>query len=130
MVSAPPILVDTSVLIDHLRGSEEARDALIEGRRSGRNFLGSVLTRTEVLGGMRAAEKAPTRRLLSVIDWVEVSEAIADAAGELAREYRRSHTGTDVVDYVIAATAITRRADLWTRNVKHFPMFPDLMAPY
>ena len=30
----------------------------------------------------------------------------------------------------IAATTIRLRARLLTRNVKHFPMFPDLRAPY
>lgn len=129
-MSGAPIVIDTSVLIDHLRGSKQAREALVGVRRSGRNILGSVLTRTEILGGMRATETAPTRALLSVIDWIEVTEEIADAAGALACEYRRSHSGIDVADYVIAATATACGAQLWTRNVKHFPMFAGLTAPY
>jgi len=129
-VSGTPIIVDTSILIDHLRGWRDARNALIGARRSGHMILGSVLTRVEVLGGMRATEKSPTRALLSVIDWIRVSEEIADAAGALAREYRRSHSGIDIADYVIAATVTACGAELWTRNVRHFPMFPGLSAPY
>lgn len=124
------IVVDTSIFIDHLRGTEEARDALVGARRFGRRILGSVLTRTELLGGMRAAEKSRTHALLSVIDWIEVSEEIADEAGSLARQYRRSHSGIDIADYVIAATTSLCDAELWTRNIKHFPMFPGLAAPY
>ena len=130
MVTGAPILVDTSILVDHLRGSADARDALIGARRFGRAVVGSVLTRTEIIGGMRAPEKSPTMALLGVIEWIDVSAEIADAAGGLARRFRRSHSGIDAVDYVIAATAIDRRAELWTRNVKHFPMFVDLAPPY
>jgi predicted nucleic acid-binding protein len=36
----------------------------------------------------------------------------------------------DPVDYVIAATAEMLNAELWTTNVNHFPMFPDLRSAY
>lgn len=55
---------------------------------------------------------------------------LADAAGTLARGYVRSHPGIDMVDYVVAATAMRLDADLWTKNIKHFPMFAGLAAPY
>ena len=125
-----PILVDTSVLIDLLRGNEMSRSALLGARQFGRPVTGSVLTRTEILGGMRASEKASTRRLLDIIEWVGVDQTIADEAGRLARSYRKSHSGIDIADYIIAASTLTTDAELWTRNIKHFPMFPDLAAPY
>lgn len=124
------VLVDTSVLIDHLRGRTEARDALAGAVEAGGLLVGSVLTRTEVLAGQRDAEEGATASLLSVIEWVPVTEPIADRAGRLARRFLRSHPGVDTVDYVIAATAQEVGAALWTRNVKHFPMYPDLTAPY
>jgi predicted nucleic acid-binding protein len=34
------------------------------------------------------------------------------------------------MEYLIAATAEVHRADLLTRNVRHFPMFPDLEPPF
>ncbi|MDR7383250.1 type II toxin-antitoxin system VapC family toxin [Promicromonospora iranensis] len=130
MVTGSPILVDTSVLIDLLRGNEMSRDVLAGARQFGRSVTGSVLTRTEILGGMRAPEKTRTRKLLDVIEWVDVDQTIADEAGRLARSYRTSHSGIDIADYVIAASTLTTGADLWTRNIKHFPMFPDLAPPY
>ncbi len=130
MVTGQPVLVDTSVLIDLLRGNEMSRDVLIGARQFGRPVTGSVLTRTEVLGGMRAQEKSRTRNLLDTIEWVDVDQRIADEAGQLARSYRRSHSGIDIADYIVAASALTTGADLWTRNIKHFPMFPDLAPPY
>jgi predicted nucleic acid-binding protein len=101
------VLLDTSVVIDLLRGSRAALD-----------------------------EERPTRRLLAGIEWIAVDDLIAEGAGMLANRYALSHTGIDPMDYIIAATAhaasVTERADaqLWTRNVKHFPMFANLEPPY
>lgn len=124
------IVVDTSVLIDHLRGEEAARDALGRATADGERLVASVLTRVEVLAGMRPHEEVATRRLLDSIDWIEVDHDLAERAGMLANRYLRSHPGIDPVDYVIAATVGKLDSRLWTRNVRHFPMFPDLKAPY
>ena len=55
---------------------------------------------------------------------------MARRAGELGRRWRRSHPGIGVADLAIAATTEEIDADLATRNLKHFPMFEDLRAPY
>lgn len=124
------VVVDTSVLIDHLRGRAEARDALRALADSGEAMAGSVLTRTDLLAGMRAAEEEATLALLDAFDWLPVTAEVADGAGRLAQRYLRSHPGVDTVDYVIAATVESVGARLWTRNVKHFPMFAGLASPY
>lgn len=59
-----------------------------------------------------------------------MSEAVARRAGELGRQWRRSHPGIGVADLAIAATAEEIDAELATRNLKHFPMFEGLRAPY
>jgi predicted nucleic acid-binding protein len=61
---------------------------------------------------------------------VRVDEVIADRAGELGREYRRSHPGIGHIDLLIAATAAVQNAALWTLNVEHFLMVADLQPPY
>jgi predicted nucleic acid-binding protein len=124
------ILIDTSVLIDHLRGHEPARRAFASAVRQGERVVCSVLTRVEVLAGVRDGEERPTRLLLDALEWIAVSDALAEDAGLLANRYLQSHPGVDTVDFVIAATARELEAVLWTRNVKHFPMFPGLTPPY
>lgn len=124
------IVVDTSVLIDHLRGNELARAALRAAAEDGERLAASVLTRVEILAGLRPAEEPATEALLSSLDWVDVDAALADHAGRLANRYLRSHPVVDPVDYVVAATARHLSAKLWTRNLKHFPMFDGLSAPY
>lgn len=123
------VLLDTSVLIDHLRGNCDARTALTSAADAGDRLVASVVTKVEVLAGVRPSEEPATRRLFDVLDWAPVTDPIAEQAGRLANRFVRSHPGVDPVDYIIAATAEHLGATLWTRNLKHFPMF-DLTAPY
>ena len=123
-------VVDTSVLVDHLRGDPRAHALLEREARAGRELWSSVVVRTEVLAGMRCHEEAQTLALLDALSWQEVTVELADAAGALARSYLRSHPGVDVADYLVAATAELLGGDLLTLNVKHFPMFAGLEPAY
>jgi predicted nucleic acid-binding protein len=124
------IVIDSSVLVDHLRGDAAAQEALRSARGVGDRLVASVVTRTELLVGMRAPEKRPTIRLLDALDWIPVDREIADRAGEDGRRLRRSHPGIGYLDLLIGSTAKVLDAELWTRNVRHFPMFPELQPPY
>jgi predicted nucleic acid-binding protein len=59
-----------------------------------------------------------------------VTDAVARRAGRQLRQFRRSHPGIDLADYLIAATAEEEGASLVTLNVKHFPMFSGLRPPW
>ena len=118
------LVFDTSVLIDHLRGHEHARRALSNAWASERGPAASVLTKVELLAGMRPAERSATGELTDAIDWIDVDEELAEHAGALASQYMRSHPGIELADYVIAATVERLGAELLTRNRKHFPEEP------
>ena len=118
-------LFDTDVLIEHLRGNEDATALLLEVSSAGQAAC-SVLTRFELLAGMRSNERSQIRQLLDSLTNLETSQEVATRAGEWARSFRRSHAGISSIDYLIAATAEIHGADLLTGNVKHFPMFSDL----
>ncbi len=124
------IVLDTSVLVDHLRGRSQARDALQHGVADGARLAASVLTKIEVLRGMRSAERSAVRQLFAALEWIAMSDDVAETAGQFARHYRSSHHNIEVPDYIIAATTYRLDAELWTCNVKHFPMFPGLTPPY
>lgn len=121
------VVLDTSVLVDHLRASTPATGylAALEDRPAC-----SEISRIEVLQGLRSAERQAAARLFALIEWVPVTEGIAQRAGELGRKWRRSHPGIGVADLAIAATAEQLDAALATRNLKHFPMFKGLRRPY
>lgn len=123
------ILVDSDVLICHLRGAERAKDWLRDAAE--REVLAiSAVSVAEITGGMRSPERRGVWGLLSTLETIPVTAAIARRAGELQRQYRRSHSGIGVADYLIAATALDNGCELATLNVKHFPMFADLAPPF
>jgi len=122
-------LVDTSILIDYLRGHAGAGD-LLERERAADVLHASEITRIEILAGMRPAEEDATRALLSTLVWHPVDAEIAEEAGALGRQWLPSHHTIDSADLAIAATAVRTDARLLTRNVRHFPMFANLQAPY
>lgn len=122
-------LVDTSVLIDYLRGHRGAA-ALLERERTAAPLHASEITRLEILAGMRPAEVGATRSLLSTLTWHPVDADVAEEAGALGRQWLPSHHTIDGADLAIAATAIRNGARLLTCNVRHFPMLADLRPPY
>lgn len=123
------VLVDTSVLIDVLRG-ESAAAAVLREARATETLHASEVTRLEVLAGMRTPEESATRTLLDALMWHTVDESVAEVAGELGRKWLPGNRGIDSADLMIAATAVVLDARLLTRNIKHFPMFTGLCAPY
>ena len=124
-----PILIDSTVLIDALRGHPLALTFLAGSRRS--TALMSVTpVRTEVLGGVRDDMVRGTFTLLRQIDWVDVTVELADVAAALQRRHRTAHSGIGVVDYLLAAAALELGGVVATSNVRDFPMFPGLRPPY
>ncbi len=121
-------LFDSSVLIAHLRGEPQATSLLLSTTLEER--LASVLSRAEIEGGMRSAERARVASLFGVLTLLPVTDPIASRAGEYLRRFRRSHPGIDLVDYLVAATAELHGAQLVTLNVPHFPMVQGLRPPW
>lgn len=122
------LLLDTSVLIDHLRAP--AVDRLTAALGAGHELWSVTVVRTEILAGAKPGEEATITRLLNLLRWLDVTPELADAAGRLAATYLRTHPGIDTVDYLIAAGALHIDAELLTLNVRHFPMFPGLRSAY
>ena len=123
-------LLDTTVAIDHLRGTPAAVELLKELVENDETLAASEIVRFELVAGVRNDELAALEQFFSVLSWVPVGEDVAREAGELARKHRPANSGIDDADYLIAATALLLDADLLTTNVRHFPMLPGLKTPY
>ncbi len=124
------LVVDTSVLIDHLRGDDRAVRRLRTAVEAGDELWSLSVVRTEILAGARPEEMASISALLDRLRWMDVTVEIADSAGRLAGRFLRSHSGVDTVDYLIAACVQKLDAELLTLNVRHFPMLPELSPAY
>lgn len=121
------MLFDTTILVDYLRGHEEAR-ALLEAYGKKPNI--SVASILELYAGVRSRrEEQRTEQLLSQVALLPVTQDIAKRAGVFVRLYQASHDVASM-DAIIAATAEHHGLKLATLNVKHFPMFPKLKPAY
>lgn len=123
-------LLDTSVAVDHLRGSQPAVDLLKRLIDEQESVVASEVVRFELLAGVRATELEALEEFFSSLSWVPVEEDVTRTAGSLARQHRRAHRGIDDADYLIAATALLLDATLLTTNVRHFPMLTGLRPAY
>jgi predicted nucleic acid-binding protein len=125
------ILVDSDVLIAHLRGESGAKDWMLQARRRATGPLAiSAVSVVEVAGGMRSQERREVGRLFASLRAFPNNDRIAWRAAELMRTHRRSHAGIGLGDYLVAATAQIEGCELATLNVRHFPMFPGLQPPF
>jgi len=113
-------LIDTTIWVGILRGRPEARRFLRRGVRQARRPLYSVITKAEIYAGLRPGQEMRTAKLLRRLRCVPVTEDIAEKAGEYMRLY--AHTGMELADALIAATAWAKNARLITLNARHFPM--------
>ncbi len=100
------LLLDTDVLIDHLRGQRRLR-------ATGRLLGVSVVSRCELFAGRDEPERL--RRLLGAMIELPVDGTIAEVAGATRRR-----TGIATPDALIAATALTHGIPLASRNRRHF----------
>lgn len=122
------LLLDTDVLIDFLRGREEAV-RFIDARRSS-SLCVSVLTIAEILVGVRGArEESAVDGMLAYMSALDVDLPTASQGGAFRRRYHGSH-GTGLVEAILAATALRHGCTLVTLNRKHYPMVSEILVPY
>lgn len=105
------VLVESDVFIDHLRMHRDMRPR-------GHRLHYSSITRAELFAG---GDEATIGRLLEPFLEIPMDRAIAERAGRLRRTLE-----LELPDAVIAATALERRLQLLTRNVRDFERVPRL----
>jgi predicted nucleic acid-binding protein len=119
-------LIDTDVLIDFLRGQQQATRLVLALDTC---YVSSISV-AELYAGVRNNKELPAlRALLDDVSILAVDGAIAARAGELKAAFYPSH-GLGLPDALIAATAKIQGLSLLTLNVKHFPMMVGLNAAY
>jgi predicted nucleic acid-binding protein len=122
-----PILVDTDVLVDFLRGYTEAV-AFIK-KFSSRIILSPIVVAELYAGVIGHAELIALENFVSLFRVVPMTAEIAKTAGLYKRDFGKSH-GVGLADAILAATADAENAELKTLNVKHYPMIGGLEPAY
>jgi predicted nucleic acid-binding protein len=121
-----PLLIDTDVLVDYLRGREEAVGFLTSQRG---DLLVSVLTVAELHAGLRHNEESALSECLRLFRAVPVDAETAAMGGSMRRAYLKSHD-LGLADALIAASVQRAGALLVTLNRRHYPMLAQVLVPY
>ncbi|MDX8397578.1 MAG: type II toxin-antitoxin system VapC family toxin [Mariprofundaceae bacterium] len=112
------MLIDTDVIIWHMRGNEKARDVIYELKEPAI----SIITQMELVQGLRnKQEQVLLHRFIEQFGFqvIAVSEVISQRALFLMEEWRLSHQML-MADALIAATAIEHGLSLLSGNEKHY----------
>lgn len=113
------ILIDTSIIIDHLRLKNKKQTILYKLFQNKHDLFASILTHAESYAGKSIWEKESARNhlknILAGITILPLEETTSVKAGEISARYN-----LDIVDAIIAATSIIHKLDLATLNTKDF----------
>lgn len=123
------VLLDTTVLVDHLRNFGPATTFLKETRTLSQMAV-SVITVAEVLSGKDCADpsvRSQVEGFIEALERIDVDMEVAAKAADFRRRY-----GTPLADALIAATAQIEGMSLYTKNAKDFGKIREIktIVPY
>jgi predicted nucleic acid-binding protein len=124
---AKRFLIDTDVIIEYLRGREQAIRFVesLEG-----HLCVSAITVAELYSGVKGSEEETAlERFLNAFDIVPLDRALARLAGLCRQSYQPGY-GTGLADAIVAMSAESAGAVLVTFNKRHYPMVDELLVPY
>lgn len=119
------LLLDASVIIDFLRIKDKSGSLFYKLTFEDSKFLASIVTHAELYSGKSVWENKVAYDELGIIfENVEIASLTREVsvyAGEIRAKY-----DLDLVDAIIASTAIQLGIPLVTFNVKHFSRVKNL----
>lgn len=121
----PGLLLDTTVLIDALRGRDAAQRLRELAPTGVAPPYVCAVNVEELWRGARPSEAEAIRRLLGALRLAPLGELEGERAGTWRRDFAASGITLSQADCLIAAAALGVGATLATGNVRHYPM-PEL----
>ena len=117
-----PVLLDTTIVIDLLRGRPDAAQRLRALHDAGDRAYVCAVNVEETARGLRPSEEEPARRLFSGLRTAPLGEREGWQAGEWRRRFAAEGRTLTQADCLVAAAAAAIGARLATGNPRDFPM--------
>jgi hypothetical protein len=114
-------LLDSDVIIWHLRGRKEVTDMLRNLHKFGLPAC-SALSVLEVQLGVKKGEEEKTNLFLRSLRVFDVDIEIANKAAQLIRKNKAKGITINLPDAIIASTCLLHDLILVTYNTKHYPI--------
>jgi len=123
-------LLDTTFIVDHLRGTPEAVQRLRRIVEQGDiPFVNDVVT-AEAWAGAPSDHDPALSNLLEFLEFVAAGPMAAKAAGRSRARSRAAGRDIGIADALIAACADDSGAAVLTRNVRDFALTPVPVETY
>lgn len=119
------VIVDSSIIIDYLRGGKKWDEFIDYAEKDIQLFLPTVVI-FELFSGSSTRNAYKLREMsafISEFQRIDLNENIARVAGEL---FRDAKIKIQAADCIIAATALEIGGTVLTLNEKHFQQIPNL----
>jgi predicted nucleic acid-binding protein len=125
------VLIETTVLVDFLRGTMAAADYLDQARAEGALVCSQVTAAELIVGSRSRAELRHVRQLLARFQLEPITASDSSRALDWLGKHFHSR-GVGFHDWLIAAAASRLRVPVATLNVKHFRAIPSVRVsrPY
>lgn len=124
------LVIDSTFLIDHLRGLPAATDRLADIFENGDDPIVTEVIVCEVRAGLHPEDERHLAALLEPMEFVQPDPATAMRAGRWRAELRARGRTLSLADALIAAAAASMDASVLTRNVRDFALTPVRVENY
>lgn len=114
------VLIDTSVIIDHLRKRDKPKSMLFTIADRFDLFVSSITVFELYAGATDERKKKDIENIISTAEVIPFSTDIAKEAGELYISLKKENRILEIRDIFIAATAATFNIPIVTLNRDHF----------
>ncbi len=120
------LVIDTSILIDHLRGGKIWNDLLKEIKEKDVELYMPTIVIFELFSGQSSKDSAMMKKIYRFLENFKLIELTEDIARRVGEIYRDISVTLQVPDYVIAASTLEINGEVVTLNIKHFEKIPNL----
>jgi tRNA(fMet)-specific endonuclease VapC len=114
-------LLDSDVIIWHLRGRNEVTEMLMELQKYGVPGC-SAISILEVEVGLKKSEEEKTSRFLKALKVFEVNREVASQAAKFVRDQKSKGLTLGLGEAIVAGTCLLNNLTLVTYNRKHYPV--------
>jgi predicted nucleic acid-binding protein len=120
------IMIDSCILIEYFRKTDKSKSTLIKLVSSGFELATSVLIKYERYSGAASYQLEFWQSILRDVLILPIEECCVDEAVSINAKLKRDRKQIEVMDLLIAATAVANKMPLATLNKRHFERITSL----
>ena len=119
-MEAPHILIDTSIIVEHLRKRNKRKSLLYSLIETHVLYTSTIVEFELFAGATNARKQQDIHDILSLFHILPLTSDIAQQAASIYQDLKKNNEIIEVGDILIAATTIHANLPIMTMNTTHF----------